>query len=110
MARPHDITDLYLAPVVLGIDAELATLGHLTPDQLLTYIAVATNREPRFMSERRRYFLEAITHHHEMHGWRATCDPRGLRLTHRGRYVVLGLPANVVSYLGLADQPVGARG
>lgn len=27
--RPHDITDLYLAPVVLAVDAKIAELGRL---------------------------------------------------------------------------------
>lgn len=109
MSRPHDITDLYLAPVALDIDAEIATLERCTPDELLTYIVVATNHEPRSAEERRRYFVEAVTHLHEMHGWRATCDARGLRLTHGQHTLVLGLPATALTYLGFSPDTAGAK-
>lgn len=32
--RPHDMPDLYLAPVVLGVDARIEELGHLDKDGL----------------------------------------------------------------------------
>ncbi len=101
MTRPRDITDLYFAPVALGIDAEIATLDHMTPDELLSYTVLVTNREPRSISERREYLLEAITRHQEMHGWRAAWDARGLRLAHDEHAVVLGVSPTVRSYLEL---------
>jgi hypothetical protein len=109
MSRPHDFIDLYLAPVALDIDAEIATLEGCTPNELLTYIVVATNREPRSADERREYFVEAVTHLHDLHGWRITCDPRGLRLAHGEHTLVLGLPATVLAYLGfLSDTTVAS--
>ena len=107
MTRPHDITDLYLAPVALGIDAEITALDHLTHDQLLTHIALVTNREPRSLDERRALFVDAVTRHVELHGWVATWDPRGLRLTNDEHTLVLGLPANIRGYLA-AEEPVRA--
>lgn len=108
MALPHDITDLYLAPVVLKIDAELEALQGKTQDDLLMHIALATNREPRTIGERRTYLLEAVTKFVDMHGWVATWHPRGLRLAHDDHHIVLGLPAAVSSYLQLAEEPVDA--
>jgi hypothetical protein len=107
MTRPRDIADLYFAPVALGVDAELASLDHLTQDELLTYIVLVTNREPRSGDERREYFVEAVTRHLPMHGWRATLDPRGLRLSNDEHSVVLGLPPGIRSYLSLPDAATG---
>ncbi|MBX6748376.1 MAG: hypothetical protein IRY85_01695 [Micromonosporaceae bacterium] len=104
MVRPHDITDLYLAPVVLAIDAELEALRGKSYDDILMYVALATNREPRTRIEKRKYFIEAVTKFHELHGWEVTCHPRGLRLTHDGHQIVLGLPPAVYSYLELSDE------
>ena len=108
MALPHDITDLYLAPVVLKIDAELELLRGKTHDDLLMYIALTTNREPRDLDERRKYLLEAVSRFTDMHGWVATWHPRGLRLEHDDHQIVLGVPAAVHSYLQLADMSVDA--
>ena len=37
--RPHDLTDLYLAPVVLTVDARIAELGRLDRDRLAYKVA-----------------------------------------------------------------------
>jgi hypothetical protein len=100
MTRPHDITDLYLAPVALSVDEELQYLRDLNEGEVLRHIVLATNREPRTVEERRAYFVEAMTHHHDMHGWIASYDPRGLRLTNGEHTLVLGVPSGVRSYLG----------
>jgi hypothetical protein len=102
MTRPHDLTDLFLAPVALAIDTEIESLERMTHDELLCYIPLVLNREPRDVDERRRDFVEAVTRHHDLHGWRASCEPRGLRLRNGEHTIVLGLPPNVRSYLGLA--------
>jgi hypothetical protein len=104
MVRPHDITDLYLAPVVLAIDAELEALRGKGPDDILMHIALATNREPRSRDEKRRYFIEAVTKFHDLHGWTVSCHPRGLRLSHGEHQIVLGLPPAVYAYLELSDD------
>ena len=104
MVRPHDITDLYLAPVVLAIDAELEALRGKGYEDVALYIALATNREPTSRSEKRKYFIEAVTKFIELHGWDVTCHPRGLRLTHDGHQIVLGLPLPVYSYLELSED------
>ena len=38
--RPHDLTDLYLSPVVLAVDARIEELGHLSKDQLNYEVAL----------------------------------------------------------------------
>lgn len=103
MARPHNLTDLYLAPVVLSIDAELELLRGKSEEDLPMYIALATNQEPRSISERRRYLLEALTRFQDMHGWAATWHPRGLRLSNADHHLVLGVPLNVHTYLALSE-------
>jgi hypothetical protein len=104
MVRPHDIADLYLAPVVLTIDAELEALRGKSYDDIVMYIALATNREPRTRADKRRYFIEAVTKFHDLHGWEIVCHPRGLMLAHGDHQLVLGLPPTVHSYLELSDD------
>ncbi len=105
MAVPHDITDLYLAPVALGIDGEIQRLDQLSESKLLLHVVLVTDREPRSLAERRSYFIDAVTRYHDMHGWVLSYDPRGLRLTHGEHTIVLGLPPNVSAFLA---DPVDA--
>ena len=79
--RPHDVTDLYLAPVVLAVDARIEQLGQLDKDGL----------------------LRTVTHLVDCHGWESSWDPRGLRLTHDAHTFVLGIPAVFHEYL--EDSP-----
>jgi hypothetical protein len=110
MTRPRDIADLYLAPVALAIEAELGTLTDLTHHQLLGYIALTTNHQPRSVEERRVDFVDAVTFHLDLHGWRVTVHPRGLQLANGEHTLVLGLPSTVASYLCLAEmEAVGVR-
>jgi hypothetical protein len=99
--RPTDLTDLFLAPVALSIDAELAALSTKTPEELQTTIALRTNREPASLAERREHLLRAVEHVVELHDWTLSWDRRGLRLVHGDHTLVLGLPANLRSYLEL---------
>ena len=45
--RPHDISDLYLAPVVLAVDARIEELGQLDKDRL-TYEVALESDSPDF--------------------------------------------------------------
>ena len=51
--RPHDVTDLYLAPVALDLDTELGSLAGKSEHALLVYVALHTDREPSTIEERR---------------------------------------------------------
>lgn len=98
--RPHDATDLYLAPVTLAVDGRLEELALLSPEDLASEIAISTNIDPRSTAERERAVVSAATYPLDLHGWNVSMSPRGLRLFHADHSLVLGLPPNVVEYLG----------
>ena len=100
LRRPHDATDLYLAPVTLAVDGRLEELALLSPEGLASEIALSTNSDPRSTVERERAVLSAATYPLDLHGWNVGMSPRGLRLFHADHSLVLGLPPNVVEYLG----------
>ena len=100
--RPHDVTDLYLAPVALNLDTELDNLAGLSQHELRLLVALRTNRDPGFRTgttERREDLLEAVTHGIEMHDWQASWHFRGLEIAHQQHRLVLGVPTNVRTYL-----------
>lgn len=96
---PHDATDLVLAPVALQLDERLDRLGALEPEELLFLIALETDREPHSPEQRRVLLLEALGRDVDTRGWEISWDPRGLRLQHEGRGLVLGLPPALVAFL-----------
>jgi len=91
--RPHDVTDLYLAPVLLAVDARIEELGKLDKDRLAYEVAL----------EREEALIRTITHLVDPHHWEFSWDPRGLRMTHHAHTLVLGIPAVFLDYLG--DDP-----
>jgi len=98
-ARPHDITDLYLAPVALAVDARITELGRLDKEQLAYEVALESD-SPDFTREmREEALIRTVTHLIDTHDWEFSWDPRGLRLTHDAHTFVLGLPAVFVEYL-----------
>jgi hypothetical protein len=97
--RPHDMTDLYMAPVVLGVDNRLEELSALSANDLRFRVALESDVEPRDAAERRRALIETVQRGLELHGWTLALNQRGLALSHAGRAVVLGLPANLREYL-----------
>lgn len=99
LRRPHDATDLYVAPVTLAVDGRLEELALLAPEDLASEIALSTNSDPRSPVERERAVVSAATHPLDMHGWNVGMSPRGLRLFHANHSLVLGLPQNLVEYL-----------
>ena len=102
-ARPHDITDLYLAPVALAVDARIEELGHLDKEQLV-YEAGLESDTPDFTRQmREEALIRTVTHLVDTHAWKFSWDPRGLRLTHDSHTFVLGLPPVFVEYL--QDNP-----
>lgn len=97
--RPHDMVDLYLAPVALSVDAALAELADLSDEELAGAVALRTNTEPHTPEERQRAMLEAVTHLVELHGWTAGWADRGLELSHEDHRLVLGVSASVRGFL-----------
>ena len=101
--RPHDITDLYLAPVALAVDARIEELGRLDAAALAFEVAVESDLPDITRRIREDALLRAITHLIDCHDWELSWDPRGLRLAHEGHAFVLGIPAVFAEYL--ADRP-----
>jgi hypothetical protein len=102
-ARPHDISDLYLAPMALEVDARIEELGRLDKERLAYEVALEADT-PDFTRElREEGLIRTITHLIETHHWDFSWDPRGLRLTHEAHTFVLGIPAVFVQYL--EDSP-----
>jgi hypothetical protein len=96
---PHDVSDLYLAPVVLSIDAKLDDLATSDSRTLAQRVAVESNLPDWTREDRERALLESIQHLIDCRGWTLTWDPRGLRLRHAEHSVVLGVPASLTDYL-----------
>lgn len=103
--RPHDRSDLFLAPVALAVDARLGELGQLSLDELNLRVGLAANVDTRFAAERVRGLLHTITHLIEMHEWDAAWDDRGLRVFHGDHTLTLGCPANFALFLDPEYQP-----
>ena len=102
--RPHDLTDLYLAPVVLTVDARIEELGRLNRDGLAYEIALESDLADFTRSMREEALIRAVTHLIDSHDWEFSWDPRGLRLTHDAHTFVLGIPVVFLEYLGDTPQ------
>jgi hypothetical protein len=96
---PHDLQDLYLAPVALAIDARIAELGRLDDHALALAIALESDVADWTRELREEAVLRTVSHVTDLHGWTVGWDPRGIRLAHEGHSFVLGVPANVVAYV-----------
>jgi hypothetical protein len=96
---PHDISDLYLAPVVLALDAQIEELSQLDVDQLARRVALEANTAGWTRDQRESGLLEAIRHVIDCHDWQLAWDSRGVRLTHDQHRLVLGVPATFGQYL-----------
>lgn len=106
---PHDFSDLYLAPVVLVVDARLEELGKLSADQLAYEIALASDRADFTRAMREGALIATVEHLIETHRWTLSWDPRGLRLTHHEHTLVLGIPETFRQYLdGTARSDAGS--
>jgi hypothetical protein len=101
--RPHDMADLYLAPVVLAVDARIEELGQLDKDQLTYEVALESDAPDLTRGMRQDALLRTITHLIDCHGWDVCWDPRGLRVAHDAHTLVLGIPAVFLKYLD--DSP-----
>lgn len=98
-AKPHDLTDLYLAPVVLGVDARIEELGRLDKNGLAYEVALESDEPDFTRGMREEALIRTLTHLIDRHGWEFRWDPRGLRLTHDAHTFVLGIPAVFLEYL-----------
>ena len=90
--RPHDVTDLYLAPVLLAVDARIEELGKLDKDGLAYEVALESDIPDITRQQRQAGLIATVTHLTDTHGWAFSWDPRGLRMTHDAHSFVLGIP------------------
>ena len=97
--RPHDVADLYLAPVALAVDARIEDLGRLDNDQLEHKIAFLSDSQDYTPQLREQALIATITSLINCHDWEFSWDSRGLRLTHEGHTFVLGVPAGFREYI-----------
>jgi hypothetical protein len=106
---PHDFSDLYLAPVALMLDARLEELGKLDADQLAYEVALASDRPDFTRRMREDALIATVRRVIQMHQWTLSWDPRGLRMSHQGHTLVLGVPATFREYLdGAARRDAGS--
>ena len=103
--RPHDIPDLYLAPVALAVDARIEELGHLDKDRLAYEVALESDTPDFTRQLREEALIRTITHLIDDHDWQFSWDPRGLRLSHEVHALVLGIPAVFIEYLEDSPTP-----
>ena len=103
-ARPHDITDLYLALVVLAVDARIEELGRLDQDGLAYEVGLESDSPGLTRPMREEALIRTVTHLMDCHDWELSWDPRGLRLTHGTHTFVLGVPAVFAEYLGTSPE------
>lgn len=98
-ARPHDVSDLYLAPVALAIDAKIEELSRLSVEDLGYEVAIESDALDITRQMREDALIRTIGHLLETHHWTLSWDPRGLRLSHDGHTLVLGIPEVFLRYL-----------
>jgi hypothetical protein len=97
--RPHNIADLYLAPVALAIDTRLTEMAALDEEHLAVRVGLASDEADWTVELRRNALLRAVGQRIELHGWTLTWDDRGVRISHGEHSVVLGAPANFRQYV-----------
>lgn len=98
-AVPHDLPDLYLAPVALAVDARIEELGNLGINALSEEVALESDMADWSRDMREDGLIRAVQHLIDCHGWTFSWDTRGLRLTHGGHTFVLGIPPVFLEYL-----------
>jgi hypothetical protein len=96
---PHDAADLYLAPLLLAVDARIEELGKLDKNGLAYEVALESDSPDVTRPMREAALIRTITHLIDRHHWEFSWDPRGLRLTHDTHTFVLGGPAVFLEYL-----------
>ena len=101
---PHDVPDLYLAPVALAVDARIEELGHLDIDRFAAEVALESDLPEWSRSMREEALIRTVGHLIDGHEWTFSWDARGLRLTHGRHTFVLGIPPVFAEYLSGAQR------
>jgi hypothetical protein len=99
MIIPNDLPDLYLAPVLLEVEARVDRLSTLAPDDLSVEIALTSDAPDWSRAWREQALATALQHLLDLHGWTLSVDGRGVRLEHRRRTVTIALPPQLEEFL-----------
>lgn len=99
---PTDLADLALAPVALAVSCRLEQLGQLSRVELAFAIAAATDHEPT-PGRRAELLIDLLARDLDLHQWKLSCCPSGLRLQHDGRELTLGLAPSLRAFLSLDE-------
>jgi hypothetical protein len=73
--RPHDITDLYLAPVALAVDARIEELGRPDSERLAYEVALESDTPDFTRAMRGDALIRTVTHLIDCHDWVFSWDP-----------------------------------
>ena len=71
--RPHDVTDLYLAPALLAVDARIGELGKLGKDGLAYEVGLESDSADFTRHMREGALIRIITHLIDTHHWEFSC-------------------------------------
>lgn len=107
-AVPHDVADLYLAPVLLAIDARIEEYSRLAADELSHQVALEGDVGDWTRDLREAGLLRAVGRSVETHDWELSLDRRGIRLTHGEHTLVLGIPRAFEAYLANSGSTTDA--
>jgi hypothetical protein len=100
MARqPHDVLDLYLAPVLLALDERIGEMSALDGPELARRVALEANLPEHTRELREEALLASVAYLIDTHGWALALDRRGVRVSRGLHSVVLGTPSTFQSYL-----------
>lgn len=97
--RPHDVADLYLAPVALAVNARVTELSTLTDEELALQVGSASDEGDWSAALRADALLRTVGYLIDLHGWSLSWDDRGIRLSHDLHSLVLGSPPNFARYI-----------
>jgi hypothetical protein len=102
---PHDLQDLYLAPVALAVDSRLEELAQLNGDELAKHVALTSDRPDWSRELRTDALLTAVGHMLDLHEWVLAWDARGLRVEHDEHHFTLGVPPTFAQFLDGSFSP-----
>lgn len=96
---PHDLTDLYLAPLVLALEVRIEDLGRLGLASLRHVIALSGDLPDWTPDMRQDGLLWTLAEGIELHGWELGIVDRGVKMSHGRHTLVLGVPETFRTYL-----------
>ncbi|HEV7206652.1 MAG TPA: hypothetical protein VGN18_18750 [Jatrophihabitans sp.] len=102
---PRDLSDLYLAPVVLALDERIREYSALDPVELAKRVELESDRLDWSRDERETAILMALSHLIDLHGWALDWVERGVQLSRGSNSVVLGVPQRLRDYVDGDRRP-----